>query len=180
MTRFSLITLLLCGLLVQACINQDFSTIELRADFTGNFEVIEQPTSFVDTTAQGTIIINNFQEKLDLAHISFDAIDKISASSATVVLNSPSDTIFDSFEFFRNFSLALQNDTDSIAFAEIGSFTDTTSATVTLRTIDSNVKNILASDDYWLEMNFSLDTDTLLTDTIDIDLTVEWLMTGEY
>ena len=167
--------LLLILVSLQACLNKDLKKLELRSELTGYFTITAAELIENDTLAKATLLTNTFQQKLDLAGVSSNSINTTISDLALLGLNIPSDS---TFEFFNSMTISLENDTDSIAVAELGEFTDVSSDIISLRVLDGNVTPILLSDDFWVEINYTIEADTL-PDGIDFDFYIEWLMTGE-
>ena len=163
------------GLCFQSCVNHDLDKIELRAGIASHFTIAGPITDSSFAQEVAVIDIDNFQYKIDLANLNTNEIDKVTADAVVLQLNTPSDS---TFAFFKSMTLSLKNNTDSIAFAEIGDFTVLTGKQATLRTLDNDVKAMLIDNNYWMEMAYTTQIDTL-PDGIDIDLIVEWLIEGE-
>lgn len=172
----SQLSLLVLLLLLQSCFNQDLQKIELTSSLTGTFVIQDTLFDTLTTQAYADVLTETFQEKLDLAHIASERINTTRATTAILTLSEPSDS---SFSMFNSLTLSLENDQDSIAFAEIGAFTDTSQNPITLRVLGNNVKPLLIADTFWVEMTYSIDADTL-PNGLKLDLDVEWLMTGEF
>jgi len=167
--------MLICMSLV-ACVNNELEDIELRALLEGNYEITTIQRDSVFTQAIAAIDTNTLQERLNLSGVPLGAIDNIRPNTVTLTLNAPSDS---TFSFFRDMTLSLENDTDSIAFAEIGEFTTLTNSNISPRLLGNNVAPLLFADTFWVEMSYTIVADTTL-DSLNIDFNIEWLVEGSF
>lgn len=172
--RYLVSLLLLFGL--QACLNKDLRQLELRSELTGHFTITPAELMENDSLATATLLTNTFQQKLDLAGIASNQLDASVANIALLGLNIPADS---TFAFFDSLVISIENETDSVAVAELGEFTDASSNTVSLRLLNNDAKNLLISNDFWVEMNYAITAEELPAG-IDIDFYIEWLMTSEF
>lgn len=163
-------------LLTQACVNNDLTKITLLSTTIGGVIVNDPKVDSTFSQENAIAVETTFQEKLDLANVNVNNINTIIPNTVVVQLNNPSDS---TFSIFRDLTLSLKNATDSVAFGEIGEFTETGSNFITLRAISQDVKSMLIANDFSVEMAYTIVTDSLPTG-LEVVIGVEWLIEGEF